>query len=85
MDIERINKITGDIVACSIEVHKALGPGLLESAYKECLRYLLITKGYKVVSEVPVPIIFKEVKLECGYRIDLLIENKFIHAKVQIF
>ncbi len=44
MDIERITKITGDIIACAIEVHKALRPGLLESAYKECLRYLLIKK-----------------------------------------
>jgi GxxExxY protein len=78
MEIERINKITGDIVACAIEVHKALGPGLLESAYKECLRYLLITKGYKVETEVPVPIIFQEVKLDCGYRIDLLVEDEVV-------
>jgi len=78
MDIDRINKITSDIIACAIEIHKALGPGLLESAYKECLRYLLTLKGYKVESEVPVPIVFEEVKLDCGYRIYLLIDNEVI-------
>ena len=78
MDIDKINKITGDIIACAIEVHKALGPGLLESAYKECLRYLLTLRGYKVETEVPVPVVFKEVKLDCGYRIDLLVEDEVV-------
>jgi len=73
-----IDKITGDIIGSAIEVHKALGPGLLESSYKECLRYELILKGYIVKCEVPVPIIYKEVKLECGYRIDLLVEDLVI-------
>ncbi|MDP2303929.1 MAG: GxxExxY protein [Ignavibacteria bacterium] len=78
MNIDYINKITSDIIGSAIEVHKVLGPGLLESAYKECLKYLLIKKGYKVDSEVPVPIVFHEVKLDCGYRIDLLVENEVI-------
>ena len=78
MDIERINRITGDIIACAIEVHKTLGPELLESAYKECLRYLLIKRGYHVDAEVPTPVVFMEVKLDCGYRIDLLVENEVI-------
>jgi GxxExxY protein len=78
MDTDRINIITGDIIASAIEVHKALGPGLLESAYKECLRYLLVIKGYKVETEVPVPVIFREVKLDCGYRIDLLINREVV-------
>jgi GxxExxY protein len=78
MDIERINKITGDIIGSAIEIHRELGPGLLESAYKECLRYLLVHKGYKVEMEVPVPIIFEKVKLDCGYRIDLLIDDQVI-------
>jgi GxxExxY protein len=73
-----LDNITGDIIGSSIEVHKALGPGLLESSYKECLRYELLLKEYKVESEVPVPIIYKEVKLECGYRIDLLVEDLII-------
>jgi GxxExxY protein len=70
-----INAITGDIIGSAIEVHKVLGPGLLESSYKECLKYELIIKRYNVKCEVPVPIIYNEVKLECGYRIDLLIEG----------
>jgi GxxExxY protein len=78
MDIDKINIITGDIIASAIEVHKALGPGLLESAYKECLSYLLTLKGHKVKLEVPVPIVFREVKLECGYRIDLLVDDEVV-------
>lgn len=78
MEIERINKITHDVIGCAIEVHRALGPGMLESAYQECLKYLIKKVGYKVESEVPVPIIFEEVKLECGYRIDLLVENEVV-------
>ncbi|HVO74819.1 MAG TPA: GxxExxY protein [Ignavibacteriaceae bacterium] len=78
MELEKINKITSDIIGCAIEVHKALGPGLLESAYKECLRYLLVRKGYKVEMEDPVPIIFEKVKLDCGYRIDLLVDDEVI-------
>ncbi|MBX3242005.1 MAG: GxxExxY protein [Chitinophagaceae bacterium] len=66
------------VLGCALEVHKALGPGLLESAYKECLYYKLIKSGFLVEKEKPMPLIFEEVKLECGYRIDLLIENKLV-------
>ncbi len=59
-------------------MHKALGPGLLEKAYQECLYYKLQQDGLKVEKEKPMPLIFEEVKLECGYRIDLLVENKVI-------
>ena len=57
---------------------KALGPGLLESAYEECLAYELREKGLKVEQQKPIPIIYKEVKLDCGYRIDLLVEGSVV-------
>ena len=72
------NEITGAIIGCAIQVHKNLGPGLLESAYNECLFYELIKKGYVVEKEKALPLIYKEVKLNCGYRIDLLVERKIV-------
>lgn len=72
------NDISKIIIGKSIEVHKQLGPGLLESAYQECLYYELINAGLKVEKEKPVPIVYKDVKLDHGYRIDLLIENKVV-------
>jgi GxxExxY protein len=59
-------------------VHSALGPGLLESSYQACLVYELRKKGFKVEVEKPLPLIYEEIKLECGYRIDILVENKVI-------
>lgn len=76
--MEELNKISGEIIGAAIEVHKALGPGLLESAYKECLLYELVNKGFHVVKEQPMPIVYKEVKLDHGYRMDLLVENKIV-------
>lgn len=73
-----INTLTDKIIGSAIEVHKALGPGLLESAYEECLFYELINKGLFVERQIPVPVIYKEIKLECGYRIDLLVEGMVI-------
>lgn len=73
-----INDLTSSVIESAIKVHKALGPGLLESSYKECLAYELNKKGLIVEKEKPVPLIYEEVKLECGYRLDLLIENKLI-------
>ncbi len=61
-----------------MEVHTALGPGLLESAYKECLFYKIQSNGGQIVKEKPMPLVFEYVKLDCGYRIDLLVENKLI-------
>ena len=72
------NKLSRIIIGCAIEVHKRLGPGLLESAYKECLYYELTERGIKVSKEIPLPIVYKEVRLDHGYRIDLLIENKVV-------
>jgi len=73
-----INEITEKIIGCAIEVHKLLGPGLLESAYEECLLYELQIKGLIVERQKPVPVIYKEIKLDCGYRIDLLVESSVI-------
>ena len=72
------NEIANRVIGLAIEVHTALGPGLLESAYQECLLYKIGKSGLKVEKEKPMPLIFEEVKLECGYRIDLLVENKFV-------
>jgi len=69
------NEISSIVLGKSIEVHKQLGPGLLESAYQECLYYELINEGLKVEKEKALPIVYKEIKLDHGYRIDLLIEN----------
>ena len=72
------NQLTSLIIQNAIKVHKSLGPGLLESAYKECLCYELINSGLEVYKEKPVPLIYEDVKLECGYRVDLLVENKIV-------
>jgi GxxExxY protein len=72
------NDISKEIIGCAIEVHKQLGPGLLESAYQECLYYELIRAGLNVQKEVPRPIVYKDIKLDHGYRIDLLVEEKIV-------
>ena len=72
------NEIATQVFNCALEVHKALGPGLLESAYDECLTYKLIKSGLNLERQKALPLVFEEVKLEAGYRVDLLIENKLI-------
>ncbi len=72
------NEISKIIFDCALKVHKALGPGLLESAYEECLYYELKKTGLNVVKQKPLPLIYEDVKLEIGYRVDLIIENKVI-------
>tara|TARA_R110002126_G_scaffold72364_1_gene180849 strand:- start:3623 stop:4000 length:378 start_codon:yes stop_codon:yes gene_type:complete len=72
------NKITEKIIGAAIEVHIALGPGLLESAYQECLFFELKELGLKVEKEISLPIVYKEIKLNHGYRIDLLVENTIV-------
>jgi GxxExxY protein len=69
------NEISKRIIGCAIEVHKLLGPGLLEGAYEECLYYELRQAGLKVERQKALPVVYKEVKLEAGYRIDLLVED----------
>jgi len=72
------NELSKQIIGFAIEVHNTLGPGLLESAYKECLYFKLKKKGMLVEKEKPMPLIVDEVKVEYGYRIDLLVENTII-------
>jgi len=72
------NELSRIIIGCAIEVHKQLGPGLLESAYQECLYFELRNNGLSVIKEKPMPIIYKDIKLDHGYRIDLLVDNKVV-------
>ena len=76
--MESINDLTYKIIGAAYKVHSALGPGLLESAYKECLYYDLAKEGIFVEKEKGLPLLFEEVKLEIGYRIDLLVEHKVV-------
>jgi GxxExxY protein len=73
-----INQITHEILDSAYKVHTALGPGLLESAYQTCLVYELRKKGLRVEEEKPLSLVYEEVKLDCGYRIDILVENKVV-------
>lgn len=72
------NEITEIIIGCAIKVHKALGPGLLESAYEECLYYELTKTSLHIEKQKALPLIYEEVKLECGYRADFLINKKVV-------
>ncbi|MCX3265780.1 GxxExxY protein [Pedobacter agri] len=72
------NELSRVVIGLAIEVHNALGPGLLESAYKECLFYKIAKAGLFVEKEKIMPLIFEEVRLECGYRIDILVERKLV-------
>jgi GxxExxY protein len=72
------NEITERIIGCAIEVHRSLGPGLLENAYQECLLYELVNAGLIVEKQKPLPLVYKEVRLDAGYRLDLIVENKVI-------
>ena len=72
---EELNSITEQIIGASIDVHKTLGPGLLESAYEACLAYELSQRGLAVERQKALPVIYREVSLDCGYRIDLLVEG----------
>lgn len=72
------NEIAKLVFECSLKVHKALGPGLLESAYRECLCYELFKTGIYVEKEKPLPLVYEEIRLDVGYRADIVLENKFI-------
>lgn len=73
-----VNKLTEQIIGCAIKVHRSLGPGLLESAYQECLFFELNKAGLFVEKEKPLPLVYEEVKLDCGYRIDLMVEKQIV-------
>jgi GxxExxY protein len=71
-------ELTENIIGAAIEVHKTLGPGLLESAYEECLCHELHLRGINFQRQVPLPVRYKEINLDCGYRIDLVVEDYVI-------
>lgn len=72
------NELSNRVIGVAIDVHRALGPGLLESAYEECLFYKIIQSGLRAEKEKAMPLIFEEVHLEFGYRIDILVENSLV-------
>lgn len=74
----RADQLSNSIIGAAIEVHRALGPGLLESAYEECLAYELRLRGLGFARQIPLPVSYKGVKLDCGYRLDLLVEDLVI-------
>ncbi len=78
VDLQKENPISKEILDSAYTVHTNLGPGLLESSYQECLFYELKQKGLKVEKEIPLPLVYKEVKLEIGYRVDLRVEDRVI-------
>jgi GxxExxY protein len=73
-----INEITETIIGSAIAVHKSLGPGLLESAYEACLAFELADRGLSVEQQKALPVVYRDVKLDCGYRLDFLVEEKII-------
>jgi GxxExxY protein len=75
IDRKRANSLSQEIISAAIQVHKTLGPGLLESTYEECLCYELSHRSIPVKRQVAVPLIYRNIKLDCGYRIDLLIDQ----------
>jgi GxxExxY protein len=75
---DRLNRITESIIGAAVDVHRTLGPGLLESAYESCLAFELAERGLKIEHQKPLPVVYREVKLECGYRLDLLVDEAVI-------
>jgi GxxExxY protein len=75
---QKINRITEKIIGCAIEVHRNLGPRLLESAYEKCLCYELTQAGFGYKQQLPLPVIYKGINLECGYRMDVVVEDLVI-------
>jgi GxxExxY protein len=72
------NEISSKIIGAAIEVHKQIGPGLLESSYEKCLAFELLQNGLKIQTQVPVPIMYKGIKLDVSYKLDILVEEKVI-------
>lgn len=71
-------ELTQKVIGCAMKVHSGLGPGLLESAYRECLSFELMTAGFFVEKEKPMPLVYSRVKLDCGYRVDIMVERRLI-------
>jgi GxxExxY protein len=78
VDASRLNALTGSIIGAAIEVHRELGPGLLEQAYEACFCFELLSRGHSVERQVPLPVTFKGQRLDCGYRIDLFVERAVV-------
>ena len=76
--MEYLNEISYEIIGCAYKVHSTLGPGLLESTYEACLEYELKKEGYKVERQKALPVIYDDIKLDLGYRVDLLVEDEVI-------
>ena len=77
-EIDRLDQISRRIIGAAIEVHRHLGPGLLESAYQACLAFELKQRGLRIDEQMPLPVTYKEVKLDCCYRLDILVEDEII-------
>lgn len=75
---KRLNELTEKIIGVAIDIHKALGPGLLESAYEACLYHDLVAKGLKVERQKPLPLIYDGVRVDCAYRMDLLVADSVV-------
>jgi len=75
---ERINRLTEKVIGAAIEVHKQLGPGLLESAYEECLAYEMSNLGIPFKKQVGLPVTYKDVRIDCAYRLDMLVDEVLI-------
>jgi GxxExxY protein len=78
MSLSRGSAISGRVIGLAIDVHRELGPGLLESAYEECLCFELAKDGIAYFRQVSLPVVYKNVRLDCGYRIDIVVDNQLI-------
>jgi GxxExxY protein len=72
------DQLSNQVIGCALQVHRALGPGLLESAYEQCLAHELSLSGIPFKLQFPLPVNYKNIKLDCGYRIDLLVDDKLV-------
>ena len=72
------DRLSGQIIGCALQVHKILGPGMLESAYEECLAFELTSQGLYIQRQKPIPLVYKDIKLECGYRLDILVNQRIV-------
>jgi GxxExxY protein len=77
-ETNRLDSITHKIIGAAIEVHRRLGPGLLESAYEACLAFELKQLGFFIEEQKPLPVVYKDVKLDCGYRLDIMVEHSVV-------
>ena len=77
-EARRVNTITETVIRCAIEVHRVLGPGLLESAYEECVTHEVIQQDLRVNRQVPLSVVYNGIKLDCGYRMDMVVEDLIV-------